>query len=67
MLEELPWLKSSYTNDKTVACVELAPSGELILMRDSKDKDGPRLGFTKAELAAFIAGAKDCEFDHLVV
>mgnify|MGYP003449227524 CR=1 FL=1 len=34
-----------------------------ILVRDSKDPDGSVLRFTAAEWQAFIAGAKDGEFD----
>jgi len=32
-------------------------------MRDSKDPDGPKLVFTPAEWAAFVAGVRDGEFD----
>lgn len=47
-------------------CVEVAelPTGE-IAMRNSRDPDGPALIYTRDELAAFIAGAKDGEFDHV--
>jgi hypothetical protein len=36
----------------------------LVLVRDSKDPDGPKLAFTTAEWDAFLAGAKDGEFDR---
>lgn len=34
-----------------------------VAVRDSKDPAGPVLTFTPAEWTAFIAGAKDGEFD----
>ncbi|MPZ61919.1 MAG: DUF397 domain-containing protein [Propionibacteriales bacterium] len=59
------WLKSRYSGAQG-NCVELArlPTGE-VMMRNSRDPDGPALVYTGAELAAFIAGAKDGEFDGL--
>jgi hypothetical protein len=47
------------------ACVELAPANGMIAMRDSKDPNGPVLMYTKAELYAFLDGAKRGEFDDL--
>ncbi|MFD7105165.1 DUF397 domain-containing protein [Streptomyces celluloflavus] len=48
-------------------CVEVAqlPDGE-IAVRNSRFPQGPALVYTRAELAAFIDGAKDGEFDALV-
>ena len=37
-----------------------------VAVRNSRDPHGPALVYTPAELAAFLAGAKDGEFDHLV-
>jgi hypothetical protein len=34
-------------------------------VRDSKDPDGPVLRFTPSEFTAWLAGARDGEFDHL--
>ena len=47
--------------------MELAalPSGE-IAMRNSRFPVGPVLLYTQAEITAFLAGAKDGEFDHIV-
>ena len=60
------WLKSRHSNAEG-NCVEVAalPDGEIAL-RNSRDPHGPALVYTPAELAAFLAGAKDGAFDHLV-
>lgn len=46
-------------------CVEVAflESGQ-IAVRDSKNQAGPVLTFTPSEWDAFVAGAKDGEFDR---
>jgi hypothetical protein len=41
-------------------------SERVIVMRDSKNPDGPVLYFTEAEWEAFIGGVKDGEFDDLL-
>jgi hypothetical protein len=61
----LPWIKAT-ASLPTGACVELAPFGEQIALRDSKRPHVDPLLFTRAEIAAFLDGAKGCEFDHLV-
>ena len=60
------WIKSSMSNGAT-QCVETTSikEGE-ILVRNSRDPEGPILAFTKAEWVAFIAGAKAGEFDAIV-
>ena len=65
-LAEARWLKSQHSNPNG-ACVELAalPSGE-IAMRNSRFPAGPALVYTQAEITAFLAGAKDGEFDHIL-
>ncbi|MBL7487422.1 DUF397 domain-containing protein [Frankia sp. AgB1.9] len=62
-LTQATWRKSSYSATQT-NCVEVAvlPDGTRVV-RDSKDPDGPVLQFTRAEWAAFLSGARDCEFD----
>ncbi|MEU3963221.1 DUF397 domain-containing protein [Streptomyces buecherae] len=59
------WLKAQ-ASVGAGECIELAslPEGE-IAMRNSRHPDGPALVFTKAELRAFLDGAKGSEFDHL--
>lgn len=61
-----PWLKSSFSNFNG-NCVEVSrlPDGR-IAVRDTKDDGaGPVLIFTQAEWDAFMAGAKEGQFDRL--
>jgi hypothetical protein len=56
--------KSSYSLNG--GCVEIARSSRGdVLLRDSKDLDGPRLSFTRREWVAFLSGVRDGEFDPL--
>ena len=43
----------------------MLPGGE-IAFRNSRFPSGPALVYTQAEIAAFLAGAKDGEFDHVL-
>ncbi|MEU5860485.1 MULTISPECIES: DUF397 domain-containing protein [unclassified Nonomuraea] len=71
------WQKSSFSGDNGGNCVEIAElknvhggpehkvgQDELVVVRDSKDPDGPKLFFTPAEWDAFLAGVKAREFDR---
>jgi hypothetical protein len=57
------WRKSTKSGPWTDNCVEVAFVGEAIVVRDSKQPDGPVLYFTAAEWDAFVNGAKVGEFD----
>ncbi|MFG3659165.1 DUF397 domain-containing protein [Streptomyces sp. NPDC047706] len=60
------WTKSRHSNAEG-NCVEVAALVDGgVALRNSRDPDGPALVYTAAELAAFLAGAKEGEFDHLV-
>lgn len=61
----IAWRKSRHSNPHG-NCVELAelPAGE-IAVRNSRHPAGPALIYTRAEIVAFIRGAKDGEFDDL--
>jgi hypothetical protein len=56
------WRTSSRSNGQG-QCVEVARLDQAVAVRDSKDPAGPVVTFTPTEWAAFIAGAKDGEFD----
>ena len=60
---EINWRTSSFTDG--VMCVEVAAIGSDIAVRDTKDRDGATLHFTRDEMRAFIQGAKAGEFDDL--
>jgi hypothetical protein len=64
-LTGVTWRKSKHSG-QIGNCVETASldSGE-VAVRNSRYPSGPALIFTRDEMAAFLAGAKDGEFDHL--
>jgi hypothetical protein len=65
-LTDVTWEKSKHSNPNG-ACVEVAhlPDGEIAL-RNSRFPDGPALVYTRAEITAFLASAKEGQFDHLI-
>lgn len=58
------WIKSSKSH-AAGQCVEQQEVPDGVMVRDSKNPDGPALFFTHAEYAAWLEGAKAGEFDHL--
>jgi hypothetical protein len=59
----LSWRTSSYSNGAGGMCVEVAPVGTGMVVRDSKNPTGPVLAFSAAEWDAFLAGAQNGEFN----
>ena len=66
-LTGVTWQKSRRSNPSG-NCVELAelPGGAGIAVRNSRHPDGPALIYTVDEIAAFVLGARDGDFDHLI-
>ena len=58
----LKWVKSSYSSGTGGNCVELARLPATILVRDSKDPDGPEITFTAAGWRAFARRVKAGQF-----
>jgi predicted secreted Zn-dependent protease len=61
----LPWRKSRASG--TGDCVEAAARGDLVFVRDTKDRDGAVLAFLAPEWEAFLTGVRRGEFDMPVL
>jgi len=59
------WIKARRSSNGGV-CVEVRRHSGMIEVRDSKDRPGPVLRFTGPEWDAFLDGARNGEFDHLL-
>ena len=66
-MEELTrprWRKSSYSGNGGSDCVQVARNlPDVVLVRDSKNLDGPALAFTEEAWSALVQGVKQGEFD----
>lgn len=62
-LSGVEWIKSARSN-QSGNCVEVAqlPDGS-VAVRNSRHPEGPALVYTRAEITAFVEGAKDGDFD----
>jgi hypothetical protein len=59
------WRKSQASNPSG-SCVQVAELADgAIAMHNSRYPSGPALIYTRAEIAAFLAGVKNGEFDDL--
>ncbi|MYT20083.1 DUF397 domain-containing protein [Streptomyces sp. SID7760] len=66
--EELNWWKSSYSGQNGGDCIECAvrASQAEVLVRDSKNNQGPRLGFTAQAWRDFVGAATANSFSPVV-
>lgn len=66
-LGDLAWRKSRRSN-ASGNCVELAllPGNDGVAVRNSRDPDGPALLYTVDEMASFLRGVLDGDFDYLL-
>ena len=55
------WHKSAHSG--SAGCVEVATVDGRVGVRDTKDRGGPILVFNHEEWKAFLAGARDGDFD----
>ncbi|TMR41465.1 DUF397 domain-containing protein [Actinomadura geliboluensis] len=57
------WRKSSHSTGNGGQCVEVATGETIVLARDSKDPDGPVLGFGADAWAVFLNTVKSGHLD----
>jgi hypothetical protein len=64
-LGDVRWRKSTASNPSG-DCVEVAALADgSVAVRNSRDAAGPALIYTRAEIAAFLTGVRNGEFDDL--
>jgi uncharacterized protein DUF397 len=54
----LQWRKATYSSGNGGNCIEVATADRTVAVRDSKNPDGPRLGFGPHVWKAFTARLK---------
>jgi hypothetical protein len=64
-MNDTHWQKAR-ASDSSGSCVQVRRQDGMIKFRDSKDPEGPIQTYRIDEFAAFISGAKNGEFDHLL-
>lgn len=62
-----PWTKARKSGGNGGSCVEMRRHGTMIEVRDTKaNGSGPVLRLTSAEIGAWLDGARNGRFDHLL-
>ena len=59
---DLVWRQSKACGSS--ACLQVAESEDAVMVRDSKDQNGPRLSFQLEAWAAFVAEVRAGHFDR---
>ena len=63
-LSRAVWYKSTYSNGSGGDCVEVAGNlPGIVAVRDSKDREGPKLAVSGQAWSAFVQAIKHGEFD----
>jgi hypothetical protein len=57
-VEVASWRKSSYSGSSGGNCVEVADAAAVVMIRDTRDRDGGALAFAAGAWAAFTASLK---------
>ena len=52
------WRKSTYSDGNGGSCVEVAGATRVVLIRDTKDRDGETLAFGADAWSAFVASLR---------
>jgi hypothetical protein len=59
MTDSATWRKSSYSGGSGGNCVEVADAAAVVMIRDTRDRDGGALAFAADAWAAFTASLKN--------
>ncbi|MGK5677600.1 DUF397 domain-containing protein [Actinoplanes sp. URMC 104] len=65
-MKDTPWVKASKSAGNGGNCVEVRRHDGHVEVRDTKNRSKPAHVYTLAEWDAFLDGAKNGEFDHLL-
>jgi len=57
------WTKSTFCADSS--CLEVAPIGDVVVVRNNSDKPARELEFPRHAWVAFVDGVRAGEFNHV--